>query len=85
LVKIGRDTWIGEGAIVMANVGDRCIVASGAVVTSPVGDGQVVGGNPARVIRTLSDMPASPDMCASADGRDGDAKFRKEKKGKFMA
>ena len=30
LVTIGRDTWIGEGAIVMADVGDRCIVASGS-------------------------------------------------------
>ena len=69
----------------MADVGDRCIVASGAVVTSPVGDGQVVGGNPARVIRTLLDVPASPDMRASAGGRDGDIRFRQEEKGKSMA
>jgi len=85
LVRIGRDTWIGEGAIVMADVGDRCIVASGAVVTSPVVDGQVVGGNPARVIRTLLNMPALPDMPASADGRDGDAEFSQQEKGKSMA
>ena len=53
LVTIGRDTWIGEGAIVMADIGERCIVASGAVVTAPVPDGHVVGGNPARIIRTV--------------------------------
>lgn len=85
LVTIGRDTWIGEGAIVMADVGNRCIVASGAVVTSPVGDGQLVGGNPARVIRRLLDVPASPDMHASAGGSDGDARLRQEEKGETMA
>lgn len=62
-VTIGRDTWIGEGAIVMADVGDRCIVASGAVVTAPVESGHVVGGNPARVIRSVpiqtAPMPAT--------------------------
>ena len=85
LVRIGRDTWIGEGAIIMADVGERCIVASGAVVTSQVGDGQVVGGNPARVIRTLLNTPASPDMSASAGGKDSDVRFRQEEKGKSMA
>ncbi|UEM19870.1 acyltransferase [Skermanella mucosa] len=49
-VSIGRNTWIGEGAIVMADVGDGCVVAAGAVVTRPVPSGQIVGGNPARVI-----------------------------------
>jgi serine acetyltransferase len=69
----------------MADVGDRCIVASGAVVTSQVGDGQVVGGNPARIIRKLLNMPASPDMSASTGGGDSDARFRQEEKGKSMA
>ncbi|WP_158046837.1 acyltransferase [Skermanella pratensis] len=49
-VSIGRNTWIGEGAIIMADVGDGCVVAAGAVVTRPVPAGQIVGGNPARVI-----------------------------------
>jgi serine acetyltransferase len=69
----------------MADVGDRCIVASGAVVTSPVGGGQVVGGNPARVIRTLLDMPASPDMPASAGGIDSDTRLSQQEKGETMA
>ena len=85
LVRIGRDTWIGEGAIVMADVGDHCIVASGAVVTSQVAAGQVVGGNPARVIRILSDIPASPDMSGSTGEGHGNFRFRQEEKGKSMA
>jgi virginiamycin A acetyltransferase len=81
-VTIGRNTWIGEGAIVMADVGDHCIVASGAIVTAPVVAGQVVGGNPARVIRTL-DSPADP---LASTGRTGDgATMQCKEKGKSMA
>ena len=85
LVTIGRDTWIGEGAIIMADVGDHCIVASGAVVTAPVAGGQLVGGNPARVIRALLDMPASPDIPASAGGEISGGVIRHEEKGESMA
>jgi virginiamycin A acetyltransferase len=81
-VTIGRNTWIGEGAIVMADVGDHCIVASGAVVTATVGAGQVVGGNPARVIRTL-DSPADP-LASTGKTGDGVMMLCKEK-GKSMA
>jgi len=81
-VTIGRNTWIGEGAIVMADVGDHCIVASGAVVTATVVAGQVVGGNPARVIRTL-DSPADPLASTGITG-DG-AMMQCKEKGKSMA
>jgi acetyltransferase-like isoleucine patch superfamily enzyme len=50
-VTIGENSWIGNGAIVMANVGRRSIVAAGSVVVQPVPDGAIVAGNPARVIR----------------------------------
>lgn len=51
-VKIGEDSWIGNGAIVMANVGKKCIVAAGSVVIDDVSDHSIVGGNPARLIKT---------------------------------
>jgi virginiamycin A acetyltransferase len=54
-VRIGRDTWIGEGAIVMAEVGSRCIIAAGSVVSKPIPSGALVTGNPARIIRSLID------------------------------
>lgn len=51
-VSIGCDAWIGNGAIVMRDVGEQAIVAAGAVVTKPVPPRSIVGGNPARPIGT---------------------------------
>ncbi len=54
-IVIGRDVWIGAGAIVLQGVtiGDGAVVASGALVTRDVPAGAVVAGHPARV-STLS-------------------------------
>ena len=49
-VTIGRDTWIGDRAVVMADVGEHCVVGAGAVVTRPVPDYAIVVGSPARVV-----------------------------------
>lgn len=50
-ITIGEDTWIGNGAIVMADIGKKCVVAAGSVVVHTVGDNQIVAGNPASVVR----------------------------------
>lgn len=52
-VTIGRDVWIGGGAILLAGVtvGDGAIVGAGAVVTRDVAAATTVVGNPARVLR----------------------------------
>jgi acetyltransferase-like isoleucine patch superfamily enzyme len=54
-IHIGPDAWIGEGAIVMADVEGHCIVGAGSIVTRPVASGCVVVGNPARVVRRVAD------------------------------
>ena len=51
MITIGEDSWIGNGAIVMANVGKKCIVAAGSIVTKDVEDYSIVGGNPAKIIK----------------------------------
>lgn len=50
-IVIGDDTWIGNGAIVMANVGDKCVIGAGSVVVSDIPSLSIAAGNPARVIR----------------------------------
>ena len=51
-VTIGAGVWIGYRAMICPGVtiGDGAVVAMGAVVTHSVAPGQVVGGNPAKVI-----------------------------------
>jgi len=49
-VQIGRDVWVGNGAIVMDDVADQAVIAAGAVVTRAVAPRAIVGGNPARVL-----------------------------------
>lgn len=56
-VHIGDNVWLGEGAIVMADVGSRCVVAAGSVVFRPVPEGTMAMGNPARVISAEFSRP----------------------------
>jgi maltose O-acetyltransferase len=52
-VSIGRNVWIGGGAIILpgVKVGDDAVIGAGAVVTRDVSAGVTVAGNPARPIR----------------------------------
>lgn len=51
-IQIGRDCWIGSHCVVMDDVGTGSVVAAGAVVSQPVENGSIVGGIPARLIRS---------------------------------
>jgi acetyltransferase-like isoleucine patch superfamily enzyme len=53
-VMIGSGSWLGNGSLIMANVGNHCVVAAGAVVIDDVADYSIVAGNPAKVIKKLS-------------------------------
>jgi len=67
LAVIGNDVWIGHGAVVMAGVkvGHGAIIAGNAVVTKDVEAYQIVGGNPAKVIRFRFDEPTRAELLAS--------------------
>src|SRR5205807_8885272 len=55
-VRVGRGTWVGDGAIVMADIGCECVIGAGSVVTREVLDLSIAAGNPARVIRQRTDL-----------------------------
>ncbi|MEP0175162.1 MAG: acyltransferase [Paraglaciecola sp.] len=50
-VTIGEDSWLGNGALIMANVGKKCVVAAGSVVVKDIPDYAIVAGNPAKIIK----------------------------------
>jgi virginiamycin A acetyltransferase len=51
-VTVGRNSWIGNSAVVMADVAPDCVVGAGSVVVKPIPERSVAVGNPAAVVRT---------------------------------
>jgi acetyltransferase-like isoleucine patch superfamily enzyme len=53
-IKIGDFVWVGHGALILGGVtiGEGAIVGAGSVVTRDVPPFAIVGGNPARVIKS---------------------------------
>ena len=48
-IRIGRNTWIGNSSVVMADIGDDSVVGAGSVVVKPIPPRSVAVGNPAAV------------------------------------
>jgi acetyltransferase-like isoleucine patch superfamily enzyme len=62
-IRIGRNAWIGNSAVVMADVGDNGVIGAGSVVVKPIPADSVAVGNPAMVNKTQvrsSREPATP-------------------------
>ena len=59
---IGTGAKIGANATILPGVlvGENALVGAGAVVVKDVPPGAVVAGNPARVIRQISELPYAP-------------------------
>lgn len=56
-IVIERNVWIAAGATIIGGVtvGENSVVAAGSVVTKDVPPNTLVGGNPARVIRSIGE------------------------------
>ena len=56
-IKIGKNVWIGSNVTVLPGVtiGENSVIAAGAVVTKDVPANTVVGGVPAKVIRSFTE------------------------------
>jgi acetyltransferase-like isoleucine patch superfamily enzyme len=55
-VSIGRNTWLGENAVVLPGVtiGQHCVIGANAVVNTSIPDFSVAVGAPARVVRQFN-------------------------------
>jgi acetyltransferase-like isoleucine patch superfamily enzyme len=60
-VHIGDDVWIGAAATVLKGVriGDRSVIATRSVVTKDVPPDVVVAGNPARIVKRLTNQTSA--------------------------
>ena len=56
-VHIGRNCWIGAGALIMPGVtiGDNTVIGAGSVVTKDIPANVVAVGNPCKVMREITD------------------------------
>ena len=56
-VHIGKNCWIGAGAIILPGVtiGDNTVIGAGSVVTKDIPSGVVAVGNPCRVLREIGE------------------------------
>lgn len=54
-IKIGNDVWMGGNVTILPGVtiGNNVVIAAGAVVNKDVPDNSVVGGIPAKIIKTI--------------------------------
>jgi virginiamycin A acetyltransferase len=50
-IRVGRDSWIGDRSVVLADIGDQCVIGAGSVVTKAIPDRAIAAGVPAKVIR----------------------------------
>ena len=76
---IGRGASIGSGATFVpgVNVGEGAMVGAGAVVTKDVPPFTVVVGNPARVVRAVTDAERVPDQAPPRDAKQRSAVVRR--------
>ncbi|MCP4580787.1 MAG: hypothetical protein GY839_04170 [candidate division Zixibacteria bacterium] len=49
-IFIGANSWIGEGSIILANIGTKCTIGAGSVLMKEAPDNTTFMGNPARKV-----------------------------------
>lgn len=54
-IKIGKNVWIGSNSTILpgVSIGDNSLIAAGAVVTKDVAENTIVGGVPAKFIKSI--------------------------------
>jgi acetyltransferase-like isoleucine patch superfamily enzyme len=54
-VIIGKNTWIGNNVMILKNseIGDNTIIATGSVVSGKFPENVIIGGVPAKIIKSI--------------------------------
>jgi virginiamycin A acetyltransferase len=72
-IQIGKNVWLGEAAIVMADIGEGCQIAAGTVISTDTNSYVMLAGNPARFIKrlplpiVLQDQASTSEVAKSQD------------------
>jgi maltose O-acetyltransferase len=66
-VTIGDDVWIGRRVIITpgVHIGNGCIIGAGAVVTKDIPDYSIVGGVPAKILKSRIKSDKSEEKSCS--------------------
>ena len=56
-IKVGDNCWIGAKVTILdgVTIGSNCVIAAGAVVTKSMPKGSLIGGVPAKVLKTIDE------------------------------
>lgn len=63
-IKIGKNCWIGSKVTILdgVEIGDGCILAAGSVITKSFPDNSIIGGIPAKLLKTRTNDYQTDDF-----------------------
>ena len=64
-ITVGENAWVGESAVIMADIGKGAAVSAGSVVSQALPEFVVVAGNPARFVRKLEVLHDNQETTAN--------------------
>jgi acetyltransferase-like isoleucine patch superfamily enzyme len=69
-VELAEDVFVGDRVLILKGVqiGAHSVIGAGSAVTASIPEGVIAAGNPARVIRALSDADVEERSAAGSDG-----------------